>query len=476
MSLTDLGRVDTICALATAPSAAAIAVVRVSGPLSDAIRARLFAPYRGVQKPFVATLGAVLDVRGDAQDARPNAGGTLATLDEALCTAFPGGQSYTGEPSFELSLHGSPIIVRAVLESLQAAGCRPAEPGEFTMRAVLTGKLDLTRAEAVHDLVASRSEQAATAALRNLRGGIGDVLDPVRTAIVAGLAEFEARMDFPEDDLDLIDTAPVTARLTAAMAKLDTLLAGAQFGRRLTDGARVVLYGAPNAGKSTLLNRLAGEERAIVHHVPGTTRDVLEVNSVLGGVPVTLVDVAGIRTADGMDVVEAIGIERAERERDRADVLLHLVDGAAAITAEVQTLRDQLRATGAPVLAVTTKADTYEAAHPSHADAAGAVAQHVIAAATGQGVDDLVAAITAQLVAGAPAADQVVLTKARQKRDVQDARDALDRGLAALAAGEIDEVVCSELRQAGAALDRLLGKALGEDVLDAIFSQFCIGK
>jgi len=449
----DLSRKDTICALATAPQAAALAVIRVSGPDAEAVRDRVFKPKRGRSpKPFVATLGHV--VREQA--------GALHLVDEALCLTFPEGRSYTGEAGFELSIHGGPTRVRAVLELLRAHGCRMAEPGELTLRAVLTGRMDLCAAEAVHDVVVARSDVAAEAALRNLAGELGLKLDAARAHVVDVLAELEARLDFPDEDLEPMAAARLVATLEMAERDLSRLLDGARLGQRLTDGARVVLYGLPNAGKSTLLNALVGEERALVHDSPGTTRDVLEAETVVAGVPITLVDVAGVREGE-VHPVEAMGIARAKDELRRADLVLAVRD-LSDPDAHAVDVRELV---STPVVEVGTKVDLVGT------DLGGVLA---ISARDGTGLDTLRACIADALVGDARLGDEAVLTRARQVEEVSAARDSVREAKDALEQGMPGEVVASELRRAGWALDRVLGRELDEEVLDTIFTRFCIGK
>jgi tRNA modification GTPase len=442
----DLSRRDTICAPATAAGPAALSIVRVSGTRADEVRERVFRARRGTVRAFVATLGDVVDSEG-------------ALLDEALCTRFPEGRSYTGEASFELSLHGGPGRTRAVMAALMRAGCRLAEPGEFTLRAVLTGRLDLAAAEGVAAVIEARTDAAARVALRQVAGQLGDSAGALADALVEVLAELESRMDYPDEDLGDASRAELTERLCTAERELGRMLDGAALGRRLSEGARVVLYGRPNAGKSTLLNALLGEERALVHDSPGTTRDVLEAEANVGGVPCLLIDVAGVREGDDVGEVEALGIARSRRELDRADVIVRLTapDEPAPLT---------LPAVGAPVVDVATKSDL--GAPPTE----GAIA---VAATTGTGLGELIAVVAQQLTADT-AVGEVLLTRERQVRETAAARQAVRRATDALEAAAPDEVVCAELRLATAALARLLGRDLNEAILDEVFSRFCVGK
>lgn len=451
MTRFDLARIDTIAALATAPAPAAIAVIRASGPNADAIRARIFRPHRGPQRPFVQTLGNVVDPSDDV------------VIDEGLCTAFPDRRSYTGEPSFELSVHGSPVTVRRILGILEAAGCRPAEPGEFTLRAYLAGRMDLSSAEAVHDLVQARSERAARQALLHVQGGLRDRTEALRSTIVDVLAELEARLDFPDEPLGGAESRRLEAELRTAEQALAGLLSSAAFGQRQREGARVVLVGRPNVGKSTLLNALYGERRALVFDQPGTTRDALEVELSVDGHRLVLVDVAGLRATENIDPVEALGIARVKEELHRATAALFLRDAPEANTHTDDALRAQIPP-HVSVLEVETKIDLVD--RP--------VLTVAISAATGAGLDELRARLGALVFVDST--DDVVLTRDRHRVTVEQSHAATREAIAALNSGLPHEIVCGELRRAAGGLDALLGADTNEDVLETIFSRFCIGK
>ncbi len=454
----DINRQDTICALATPMAPAALAVIRVSGKQAYAIKDIVFKPLRAAQRDFVATLGVFLEpITGE-------------TVDEVLCVAFPPGKSYTGEAAFELSLHGNPRLAQRILDILQAHGCRLARPGEFTLRAVLTGKMDLCAAEAVQDLIAAGSEVAASAALKNLEGGLKARLSPMRLALVDALAELEARMDFPEDELGEADSAPLLRAMENLKGDLNGLLGSASMGQRLTQGARVVLLGPPNVGKSTLLNTMVGEERALVFNQPGTTRDVLEANWELEGVPISLVDVAGVREHEGMDPVERMGIEKAKQEVLCADLILLMSEAQSPQEKEFERLLNRWRVPKeTPCLRVYTKMDLLTEPVANLNGVSVSAQEH-------RGLEQLRSAMAEILITDSLNTEEVFLTRQRQKDEVQLCLNAVVEAQRALKNGWADEVITSELRGAATALDRLLGLDLNEDVLDSIFSKFCIGK
>ncbi len=444
----DIDRDDTIVAPATPPGVGALAVVRLSGRATLDVLSRVFRRDRGRRSmpAFRPVLGTVLDSTGEP-------------IDRGLATWFPGPRSYTGEDLAELSVHGSPAVVRALLEACRAAGARPAEPGEFTFRALRAGKLDLAQAEAVADLAAAATLPQARIAARQLAGEVGRALAPLAEESLALLADVEAGLDFSEDE-DLGPGADEIARRARVLAdRLDELLARGEMAARVREGVRVVLLGPPNAGKSTLFNALVGRNRAIVTPEPGTTRDLVEEAVVLDGMPVILVDTAGVREAHGL--AEREGVRRA----------LRVAEGAALVL-EVYSLAGAWRPAGEPGpgrLRVATHADVRWKGEP----APGSL---LVSPLTGEGMDDLRRRIGEAV--GAPGADplpSVALASARHRAAASRAAGHL-REAASLAAKVPGEVVALPLREAVRALREILGDVDAERVLGSIFSRFCIGK
>jgi tRNA modification GTPase len=448
----DLRRTDTICGIATPRGRGGVAIVRLSGGVAVAIRDVVFRRRRpGPPPPYLCVRGDVIDAGG-------------GVIDDGLCTTFPGPHSLTGEDVVELAVHGGGLVQELVLARVVEAGARLAEPGEFTLRAVLTGRMDLAEAEAVAAVVDARTTAALRAAQKALRGGLREALTPIRARLIDVLAELEARLDFPDEPLGDADRAGLVASLDGAGEALRRLVGGARRGRRLQDGARVVLWGRPNAGKSTLLNALVGHERALVHHEPGTTRDVIEAALDIAGVPVVVVDVAGIRDEAGVGDVEARGIALARREVARADVVLalHPVDGPPP-----PPLPDDVPAD--VVVRVGSKGDLGATSNIE------VEVDVVVAATRGEGLVAL-HDLLAQRLIGHAGVDDALAATARQEEGLIAAAEAVVAAIDAVENALPDELACSELRRAARTLDGLLGTDVGEDVLDVIFSRFCIGK
>lgn len=432
---------DTIAAIATPAGRGGIGVVRVSGPAVPTLCTRL--------------LGITPEPRRATHCAFRDAGGEV--LDEGIALYFPGPDSYTGEPVLELQGHGGPIVMQALLAACVDAGARLAQPGEFTRRAFLEGKLDLAQAEAVADLIDAASREAARSALRSLSGEFSEAIRTMQSQLIELRALTEAMLDFPEEDVDALHREDAATRLAAVRAALDDVLAKSRQGSLLRSGIHVVLAGRPNVGKSSLLNRLAGEERAIVTPVAGTTRDALREPVQIEGVPLVLVDTAGLRTSS--DVVERLGIERTQRELERADVVIAIFEAGKA--------RDELEnlPPGVPRIEVYNKIDQC----PAFAAPAGAVR---VSAKTGEGLGALRSAIL-QAAGWSSSGEPVFLARERHLRALQTARAHLKA-----AAGESRrwEFFAEELRLAHSALGSITGEFSADDLLGEIFSRFCIGK
>jgi tRNA modification GTPase len=430
---------DVIFALASGAGRAAVAVLRLSGRGTGAV---------------VEALAGRLPPPRHASLRRLRHQGEL--LDEALVLWFPGPASYTGEDSAELHLHGGPAILAGVAEALVALGARPAEPGEFTRRAFLHGKLDLTAAEGIADLIVAETAGQRRQALRQAGGALASLYGGWTERLTALLARQEAFIEFEEEDLpaDLSDTVAMAA--AALRAEIAAHLADGGRGERLREGLHVAILGAPNAGKSSLLNALAGREAAIVSARAGTTRDVVEARLDLGGVPVTLADTAGLR--DATDEIEAEGIRRARRRAEEADFLLLLFAADEEPDAETLAWRRP------DALVVLSKSDL----GPSWHDLDGLP----VSARTGEGLASLRTRLEAEALARAGAVGETLLTRPRHRAALQDALAWLD----ALASAPLPELRAEALRAALRAIGRITGRVGVEAVLDVVFGEFCIGK
>ena len=448
---------DTIAAVATAlaPGEGSVAIVRLSGPQAEPIATRLFvAPGQQTWDSHRVLYGHVCD---------PASG---ERVDEALLLVMRAPRSFTRETVVEFHCHGGLICVQRVLELVLAAGARRALPGEFSQRAFLNGRLDLTRAEAVSELVTARSRRAAQLAMAGLDGGLQQRITALRERLLDQLAELEARVDF-EDDLPPLDGAAVATALAAVQAELQGLLRDGERGQVLRDGLRVAIVGRPNVGKSSLLNRLSCAERAIVTDLPGTTRDLVESDLVLQGVPLTLLDTAGIRRTD--DRVEQLGIARSHAALQSADAVLLLFDLTVGWRPEDQQLLEAVPA-GVPLLLVGNKLDQL---------APGATpapqAEVCISALSGSGEEPLVAALLERCGHGDVQGLQVALNR-RQQDLAAAAVASLEASLEAARQQLPWDFWTIDLRAAVRSLGEITGEEVSEAVLDRVFSRFCIGK
>lgn len=452
---------ETIVATATPGGTGAISVVRLSGPDAFRVAGRLTGLSPFDAPPRTLRRCSVRDASG-------------GVLDTALAVFFPGPHSFTGEDVVEVHLHGNPVVVETVVRAACAAGAVPAEPGEFSRRAFHRGKMDLTQAEGLCDLIAARTEEAARSALRQMRGGIREEIVPLRERLLSLLTLQEAAIDFAEeDDVPAITNQQLMERVSEITDQLGGLLRTYEAGRRFRDGATVVIAGIANVGKSRLLNRLAGEERAIVTETPGTTRDYLHADIAVGGVPVTVIDTAGLR--ETTDPVEREGVRRSREIVASADLVLFVLDGSRAVSAGDRSAYEEVASL--PHLVLLNKSDLAAVEEGSGFAGAGKRGGLRLSAKTGEGIGDLLA-VVAREVAPAEGAirAQAPLTRARQRLAVERALSALSRAKAAAAEGLPLEFPAADVREAAGALAELLGEVAPEEVLDAIFSEFCVGK
>ena len=438
---------DTIAAISTAPGEGALAVLRLSGGQAIDVAVELFQAKKAGSAPVdrVLRFGEFRDESGK--------------LDEGLLATFTGPRSYTGENMAEIHCHGGVLVASRLLAALLKRGARAAEPGEFTQRAFLNGKMDLTQAEAVMDVIRASTTRALHAAQEQLEGRIGHEIEAIRAALLDVVAHLEAHIDFPEEGIDPHTGRKLGADMQTIQGRISGLLATADSGRILREGVRLVLCGEPNAGKSSLLNRLLGFERAIVSEIPGTTRDTIEEIASLQGIPFRITDTAGLR--DTTDAIEREGVQRARQAMEGADVVVHVIDATAP--------RAQPLAEG-EILAATKIDLSYDPASLP----AGAIP---ISSKTGQGVDNLVAAIVRQASGGeSREAPMLAAINARHQACLQRAEQALTLAEQELRDGLDPELISIPLREALDAVGEVVGATGIEDILGRIFSTFCIGK
>ncbi|HEY2661736.1 MAG TPA: tRNA uridine-5-carboxymethylaminomethyl(34) synthesis GTPase MnmE [Caulobacteraceae bacterium] len=449
---------DTIFAPATAAGRAAVAVVRLSGPGTRQAIAEL-------------TPGALRPRRASLRDLRRPGDG--AVLDQALVLWFPGPASFTGEDSAELHLHGGAAVTEAVIEALVGLGLRLAEPGEFTRRAFEHGRLDLAQAEAVADLVDAETEAQRRQALAQLDGELSGRHAAWREALIDAMAGLEAAVDFPDEDVPETVAAEARAPILRVAADLDAALADGARGERVREGFRIALIGAPNAGKSSLLNALAGSDAAIVTPTPGTTRDVIEVALDLAGFRVLVADTAGLR--ESVDLIEVEGVRRASDRAARADLRLLVVDAAAAGD-EWRAVTEWARS-GDLVLLNKSDLDGGAGGGAARSWAASLGLEFLnLSLRSGQGFQAMSDRLTARVIDELSGAEFPAATRARHRRDLTDARDHLLRALAELEGRFEVELAAEDVRLAARCLARVGGRIDAEDVLDRVFARFCIGK
>lgn len=453
-------RADTIAAVATPPGEGGVALVRLSGPDAERIGREVLVRKDMSWESHRLYYGRVRDpARG-------------VVVDEVMFAFLRQPKSYTGEDTVEIHCHGGPYVVRQVLGLVLARGARHAEPGEFTKRAFLNGRLDLTQAEAVLDLIRSRTDKAAGVALGQMEGGLSQEVRTLREQLVDTLVQVEAAIDFPEEEIELLRQAALAGKVAGVVDRISVLIDSYEWGRLIREGVRVCIVGRPNVGKSSLMNALLGVERAIVTATPGTTRDFIEEAVNLDGLPVVLWDTAGIR--GGTEGVEQVGIDVTLERLEESEGCLLVLDGSAPLTDEdvevMQRVRDKQG------LVVVNKSDLGQRLAPADvSETLPRLEQVRVSALTRQGLDELRTALRGCFLDSSKESE-VVVTNVRQKAALERARSSLSEVQRAMEQGMPPDIVAVDLQEARDDLEEIIGAVTNDDILERIFSQFCIGK
>ncbi len=451
---------DPICALATANGTGAIAVLRISGKGAKSIVSKAFSKDLTQLQTHTVHLGWMRSATGER-------------LDEVLATIFDHGKSFTGEESVELACHGSPYIQQVLLQRLVEVGCRLAEPGEFTKRAFLNGRLDLSQAEAVADLIAAQSKQAHQVALQQLRGRFSSELQQLREQLINFAALIELELDFAEEDVEFADRSSLVQLVAAVLQMVRRLAASFELGNAIKQGVPVAIVGAPNTGKSTLLNQLLGEERAIVSNIAGTTRDVIEEVLNIEGIQFRLIDTAGIRQTT--ETIEALGIERSQQKIEQAKIVLCLADSGDSgnlqeTMAWVKSLKSQHPEKS--ILLILNKADLNATVNLHNQEE-----NLQISALNGKGISELKEKLVQLTLGDFSLQDETIVSNARHHAALQLTAAALERAQAGLDGQTTADFIAMDIREAMRQLGHITGQIdVDTDILGTIFSKFCIGK
>ncbi|MFC1497970.1 tRNA uridine-5-carboxymethylaminomethyl(34) synthesis GTPase MnmE [Verrucomicrobiota bacterium] len=456
---------DTIAAIATTPGPSGIAIIRISGPQSLDIADKLFdgtppAPSKRLGNTFIY---------GHIHSPAPQKGLENNDLDEVILLIYRAPHSYTREDTVEIQTHGGSVCARKILAAVLSAGARPAEPGEFTKRAFLNGRIDLLQAEAVADIIRARSDRAAAAALEQLKGGLSSVFSSTYDNLLNITANLEAALDFPDDELPQPVIPDVLARLKSVIATLTSQLSTWNEGHLLREGALVVISGKPNSGKSTLMNHLLGTDRAIVTDTPGTTRDFIEEQIVLDGIPLRLIDTAGLRSAKS--TIEQAGVRIAQEQISKADLHLHVIDASQAAKRNPGLPADL---TNSNTIIVLNKIDLGQKLHTSHFPEYTAVSVSLL---TDRNIPSILSALSTHLHTNETAAPHAVISE-RHRSTVHNVLNELNAGTELLSSLEEQTIALSavHLKNALEQLGAITGRTYDENLLSAIFSKFCVGK
>ncbi len=447
---------DPICALATANGIGAIALIRTSGPHSKSLVSKLFSKDLSIQKTHTVHLGWLSNLEGER-------------IDEVLVTLFDDGKSFTGEESVEIACHGSIYIQQQILQALGSVGFRMAEPGEFTQRAFLNGRMDLSQAEAVADLIASQSKNAHEIALKQLRGTFSSELQELREKLIHFASLIELELDFAEEDVEFADRTALNNMVAEVLNMVRRLASSFQLGNAIKNGVPVAIVGAPNTGKSTLLNQLLGEERAIVSSIAGTTRDVIEETLNIDGILFRLIDTAGIR--ETTETIEAMGIERSQQKIGQANIVLCLADASDSenldeTEAWVNDLRE--KHPDKHVLLLTNKIDL---------DTSRLTDSIQISALTGTGITELKEQLVSCVLGDFNIQEETIVSNARHFESLQNTDEALSKAQEGLQIGTTGDFIAMDIRTAMRHLGNITGHIdVDTDILGSIFSKFCIGK